>query len=61
MLDALGTLYVRGLEIDWNGFDAPYRRRRVALPSYAFERERCWLEQDEIHGFAERREGQAWT
>ena len=37
------------------------RRRRVALPSYAFERERCWLEEDEIHGFAERREGQAWT
>jgi acyl transferase domain-containing protein/acyl carrier protein len=44
VLGALGELYVRGVEVDWAGFDRDYRRRRVALPTYPFERQRYWLD-----------------
>jgi acyl transferase domain-containing protein/acyl-CoA synthetase (AMP-forming)/AMP-acid ligase II/acyl carrier protein len=48
LLQAVGTLYVRGVEVDWQGFDRDYARRRVAVPTYPFERERCWLEPEEM-------------
>ena len=44
LLSSLGRLYERGYEIDWDGFNRPYRRRRVSLPSYPFERRRFWIE-----------------
>jgi len=44
MLASLGGLYVRGVEVDWAGFDRPYTRRRVSLPTYPFERQRYWIE-----------------
>ena len=40
MLHSLGELYVRGAEIDWRGFHAPFARTRVELPTYAFQRQR---------------------
>lgn len=43
LLDSLRALYVAGLEIDWAGFDSDYRRLRVPLPTYPFQRERCWI------------------
>src|SRR5581483_859713 len=45
LLAALGTLYVRGVNVDWRGVDAPYARHKVALPTYPFERQRFWIEQ----------------
>ncbi|MBC8352031.1 MAG: acyltransferase domain-containing protein [Planctomycetes bacterium] len=39
MLFSLGELYVRGVEIDWNGFHAPYTRSHVDVPTYAFQRQ----------------------
>ncbi len=44
LLDSLAELYVQGGAIDWAGFDRPYVRRRVALPTYPFERQRYWRE-----------------
>jgi malonyl CoA-acyl carrier protein transacylase len=44
MLESLATLYVRGVSVDWMGFDRDYRRRRVVLPTYPFQRQRCWIE-----------------
>jgi acyl transferase domain-containing protein/SAM-dependent methyltransferase len=44
MLETLGQLYVRGVEIDWEGFNSCYNGRKVVLPTYAFQRERFWLE-----------------
>ena len=44
ILESLERLYVRGADVDWAGFDRPYQRRRVALPTYPFERQRCWIE-----------------
>jgi acyl transferase domain-containing protein/NADPH:quinone reductase-like Zn-dependent oxidoreductase len=44
MLESLGELYVWGAEVSWEGFDGPYRRRKVALPTYPFGRQRYWIE-----------------
>jgi acyl transferase domain-containing protein len=44
MLESLSVLYRRGAGIDWRGVDRDYVRRRVALPTTPFERQRCWPE-----------------
>jgi acyl transferase domain-containing protein/surfactin synthase thioesterase subunit/acyl carrier protein len=46
ILSSLGTLYRRGYEIDWNGFNRPHGFRRVPLPTYPFERQRFWIDGD---------------
>jgi acyl transferase domain-containing protein/acyl carrier protein len=43
ILDSLAAAYVHGLDVDWAGFDREYPRRRVALPTYPFQRERFWV------------------
>ena len=43
MLSSLGTLFVLGAKPDWGAYDQPYQRRRVALPTYPFQRERHWI------------------
>lgn len=40
---AAAQLYTQGVDINWKQFDAPYARQRVAIPSYAFDRKRYWL------------------
>ena len=44
MLASLGELYTSGADVDWEGFDRGYGRRKVTLPTYAFQRERYWVE-----------------
>ena len=44
MLESLAALYVRGVKVDWVGFDRDYKRRKVALPTYPFQRQRYWIE-----------------
>ncbi|WP_344318196.1 acyltransferase domain-containing protein, partial [Streptomyces javensis] len=41
---ALAEIYVRGRQVDWSALLAPTRPRRAELPTYAFQRERFWLE-----------------
>jgi len=43
MLTSLGELYRSGARVDWAGFDRGYKRRRVPLPTYPFERKRYWM------------------
>ena len=43
LLGSVARLYVRGAEIDWRAFDAPYARRRVSIPGYAFGQKEYWL------------------
>ena len=45
MLYSLGKLYVKGVKIDWSGFDSEYySSQKVRLPTYPFQRERYWIQ-----------------
>ncbi len=44
MLESLATLYVNGVQPDWEKFDRDYARRRVMAPTYAFQEQRYWIE-----------------
>ncbi|WP_426746181.1 amino acid adenylation domain-containing protein [Myxococcus faecalis] len=44
MLESLSALYVRGVRVDWTAFEAGFTRRKVALPTYPFQRQRYWEE-----------------
>lgn len=54
MLNALGALYVAGREVDWQGVEQGYARQKVTLPTYPFQRQRCWLEAYEAKTFCNR-------
>ncbi len=45
LLTSLSELYVRGVDVDWDGFDAGYSRQRLQLPTYPFQRQRYWFEE----------------
>ncbi|HEY0512849.1 MAG TPA: amino acid adenylation domain-containing protein [Thermoanaerobaculia bacterium] len=44
LLGTLVRLWLAGVEVDWSGFYAHERRRRVPLPTYPFQRQRYWVE-----------------
>jgi acyl transferase domain-containing protein len=44
LLENLGHLYVNGAQVDWVGFDRPYRRQPLVLPTYPFQRQRHWVD-----------------
>ncbi|HZO73978.1 MAG TPA: SDR family oxidoreductase [Ktedonobacteraceae bacterium] len=44
LLETCGRLWSAGISIDWQRFHAGEKRRRVPLPTYAFERERYWID-----------------
>ncbi|UHG91353.1 polyketide synthase [Spirosoma oryzicola] len=44
VLTTLGQLYLNGLQPDWNAFYAGQQRRKVNLPTYIFDRKRCWVD-----------------
>lgn len=44
LFTTLGKLWLAGVKVDWAGFYANERRRRLPLPTYPFERQRYWLE-----------------
>jgi acyl transferase domain-containing protein len=47
ILNALGRLWLSGIDVDWAGFYAQERRFRLPLPTYPFERQRYWLSPQE--------------
>jgi natural product biosynthesis luciferase-like monooxygenase protein/amino acid adenylation domain-containing protein len=47
LLGSLGELFVQGIKVDWSGFDRDYRRRRISLPTYPFERSSHWIQPSE--------------
>ncbi len=44
LLTTIGKLWLQGVPIDWIGFYAHERRRRLTLPTYPFERQRYWID-----------------
>ena len=50
LLGAVGELWLNGMEINWEAFWEREQRRRVPLPTYAFERTRHWVDPVIFHG-----------
>jgi polyketide synthase 12/polyene macrolide polyketide synthase/epothilone polyketide synthase D len=44
ILTSLATLYVNGVDVDWQAFDRGRVRHKVSLPTYPFERDRYWTD-----------------
>jgi acyl transferase domain-containing protein len=44
LLAAAGRLWLAGVELDWAAMTADGPVRRIDLPTYPFEGERCWIE-----------------
>lgn len=44
LLNALGRLWMAGVEIDWSGFYTHEQRHRLSLPTYPFEHQRYWID-----------------
>ncbi len=50
MLESLAELYLRGIAVDWQGFERDYpQRRRATLPTYPFQRQRYCLKDHQKH------------
>ncbi|MEM1168906.1 MAG: beta-ketoacyl synthase N-terminal-like domain-containing protein, partial [Cyanobacteria bacterium P01_H01_bin.35] len=43
MLQSLGELYIRSIQIDWLGFYKDYSCNKVALPTYPWQRKSYWI------------------
>src|ERR1017187_3564503 len=44
LLQAVGRLWLSGVEIRWESMHPGEKRRRVSLPTYPFERQNYWIE-----------------
>ena len=49
-LEAVGKLWQLGVDIDWRAFHGGVTRRRVPLPTYAFQRQSYWIEPGAVLG-----------
>ena len=49
MLQSLGQLYLRGVKVDWLGFDQDYSRQKVVLLTYPWQRKRYWITDIQEH------------
>lgn len=47
LISAFGALWQSGISIDWHRNYENERRRRIPLPTYAFQRQRYWVEPDD--------------
>ncbi|MBN3959943.1 type I polyketide synthase [Nostoc sp. NMS8] len=44
LLESVSVLYLRGVDIDWTGFESDYSHRVLPVPTYAFQRKRYWIQ-----------------
>jgi acyl transferase domain-containing protein/NADPH:quinone reductase-like Zn-dependent oxidoreductase/NADP-dependent 3-hydroxy acid dehydrogenase YdfG len=55
LLGTAGALFTHGVGLDWKGFDRNYRRTRVDVPPYPFQRQRCWFDMSSSPAAGDRR------
>ncbi|GAB2875242.1 hypothetical protein GCM10027277_50700 [Pseudoduganella ginsengisoli] len=60
VLQALGQAWEHGVTPDWDAFYGDEQRRRVALPTYPFERKRYWVEAPKTPSMAGAAMPQSW-
>jgi malonyl CoA-acyl carrier protein transacylase/SAM-dependent methyltransferase/aryl carrier-like protein len=48
LMQSVASLYCKGFDLNWSNFDG--NAHKVALPTYPFEREYCWLKHEETEG-----------
>lgn len=46
LTDSLAALYTAGATIDWLSFDRDFQRRPVLLPTYPFQRQHHWIDEE---------------
>jgi acyl transferase domain-containing protein len=46
LLNKIGRLWLAGVDLDWSEFYAWEKRYRLALPTYPFQRQRYWVDED---------------
>ncbi|GAB3704759.1 hypothetical protein GCM10027592_36480 [Spirosoma flavus] len=44
VMKALGQLWIKGVNPDWQAFRTSHSPQIVTLPTYAFDRKRCWVD-----------------
>jgi acyl transferase domain-containing protein len=44
LLQTVAVLYEHGIAINFRAFHAGFEREKLALPTYPFQRQRCWLD-----------------
>jgi len=49
LLNTLAALYSKGIPIDWPAVHVNERHPYLALPTYPFQRQRCWYDQGSNH------------
>jgi acyl transferase domain-containing protein/NADPH:quinone reductase-like Zn-dependent oxidoreductase/SAM-dependent methyltransferase/NADP-dependent 3-hydroxy acid dehydrogenase YdfG len=52
MLSSLSELFRSGVRVDWDGFDRDYAHRRLALPTYPFQRKQYWVHNPSTKGLS---------
>jgi hypothetical protein len=51
-LDALAQVYTCGCAVDWREYDRGFRRERLSLPTYPFQRRHCWIDASKARTFS---------
>ncbi|MBS1518088.1 MAG: SDR family NAD(P)-dependent oxidoreductase [Bacteroidetes bacterium] len=47
MLNSLGSMFVKGIEVDWDNFSNEFSRGKISLPNYSFQKVRYWIEDEQ--------------
>jgi acyl transferase domain-containing protein/acyl carrier protein len=49
LLSEICRLYVQGADIDWDAFYKGKERKKISIPVYPFENERCWVDLPDVN------------
>ncbi|MFT9818492.1 amino acid adenylation domain-containing protein [Lysinibacillus sp. NPDC056185] len=44
LFDSISLLYLNGVQVDWKSFYKEYKKEKVILPNYSFQRKKYWID-----------------